>query len=141
MAASLSWQVRMPHNLPPSADRSPVTAPRSLTDRVRDRVMEAGLALDRRIGPGDRKSRRPRPTRLGMPAASRHAPSEATREAQSLRRVYRELRATYQRHRRTTGRPPVPELREAVHAFKRGPSLTSLVGIAEFLEDRSLLAW
>jgi len=35
----------------------------------------------------------------------------------------------------------VPELREAVQAFKKGPSLTSLVGVAVFLDDRSLLTW
>jgi hypothetical protein len=35
----------------------------------------------------------------------------------------------------------VPELRSAVAAFKRGQSLTSLVQIASFLDDRKLLAW
>ena len=32
-------------------------------------------------------------------------------------------------------------LREAVRAFKAGQSLTSLVGVATFLDDRGLLAW
>ena len=51
------------------------------------------------------------------------------------------MKVTYQRYRRQTGRPALPELREAVHAFKRGPSLTSLVGVATFLDDRGLLGW
>lgn len=66
---------------------------------------------------------------------------ESQSEARSLRRVYRELRGTYREYRKQTGRSSVPALREAVHAFKQGPSLTSLVGVAAFLDDRSLLPW
>ena len=62
-------------------------------------------------------------------------------ERRALRRVYGELRTTYQAHRRKTGGAPVPELREAVHAFKREPNIDSLVGVAAFLDDRSLLTW
>lgn len=64
-----------------------------------------------------------------------------TEERRALRRVYGELRTTYQTHRRKTGGAPVPALREAVHAFKREPNLNSLVEVAVFLDDRSLLTW
>jgi hypothetical protein len=63
------------------------------------------------------------------------------REAQSLQTVYREMRGLYRNYRREAGTAAVPELRSAVAAFKRGQSLTSLVQIASFLDDRKLLAW
>lgn len=63
------------------------------------------------------------------------------REARSLRTVYHEMKATYRRYRKETGKPAVPELKEAVQAFKRGPTVTSLVGVATFLDDRGLLGW
>ena len=84
---------------------------RTLTERVRDRVATAG-------GGSDRDS-----------------------EGRSLRRVYGEMRSKYQRYRKETGKSSVPALREAVHAFKKGPSLTSLVGVATFLDERGLLPW
>jgi hypothetical protein len=67
--------------------------------------------------------------------------SEAERELRSLQTVYREMRALYRSHRRQAGTAAVPELRSAVQAFKRGQSLTSLVQIASFLDDRKLLGW
>jgi hypothetical protein len=51
------------------------------------------------------------------------------------------MRGLYRNYRRKAGTPAVPELRSAVHAFKRGQSLTSLVHIASFLDDRKLLGW
>jgi hypothetical protein len=51
------------------------------------------------------------------------------------------MRGLYRTYRRKTGRPPVPELRSAVQAFRRGRSLKSLVHIASFLDDRKLLSW
>ncbi len=114
---------------------------RSLTDRVKDRVAEAGVTNDERVkGPGT-KTRKPRPTKLGSPSAGPRASEESMSEGKSLRRVYRELKVTYQQYRRDTGRQAVPALRDAVRAFKRGPSLKSLVGVAAFLDDRSLLPW
>lgn len=93
-----------------------------------------------------------KPTRPSVPSLSAPARSLTDRvrdrvaevgveERRALRRVYGELRTTYQEHRRKTGGAPVPALREAVHTFKRGPSLDSLVGVAAFLDDRSLLTW
>jgi hypothetical protein len=114
---------------------------RTLTDRVRDRIAEAGQSIDRSKPKSSKRTSKLGNTRLGMSTAGPKANSEALRESRSLRRVYRELRGTYRRHRRESGQAALPELREAVHAFKRGPSLASLVPVAAFLDERGLLAW
>jgi hypothetical protein len=123
------------------ADSAPVKPSRNLTDRVKERVAKAGLALDRNP-PRAKNGKSPRAAskRLGTVSGS-PAGAEEQRTARSLRRVYSEMRGTYQEYRRQTGSAAVPELRDAVRAFKRGPSLTSLVGVAVFLEDRNLLPW
>jgi hypothetical protein len=125
--------------MPKQTKRSPLRSyERSLTDRVRDRVAEASRALDR-SKPGEGRSSKAKRSRL---AASGAKPiSDATRENRSLIRVYRELRGTYRRHRAQSGQAALPELREAVHAFKKGPSLPALVSVAVFLDERGLLAW
>jgi hypothetical protein len=112
----------------------------TLSDRVKGRVSEARLALDgaSKAAP---KSKGLRPTRPARPASHLKAGLQDERDTRSLEQVYLELRSTYQRYRRETGKPSVPELRDAVHAFKLGPSLTSLVSVATFLDDRGLLAW
>jgi len=130
----------MSSNPSSSSDLTPVNSRRTLTDRVKSRVTEARQALD---GPQTSiGSRSKRPRRKALRAVSDlPGTSEAERQTRSLRRVYHEMKTTYQRYRRETGRPALPELREAVQAFKRGPSLTSLVGVATFLDDRGLLGW
>lgn len=120
---------------------SPVPPPQTLTDRVRDRVAEAQLAIDRQVAAPQDKDDQLRPTRLARPGRRKLDNENEHRASRSLRRVYGEMKVTYQQYRRESGRPVVPELREAVHAFKRGPSLTALVGIATFLDDRGLLTW
>lgn len=124
----------MPNQLSQSSSRT-------LTERVKERVAEAGVTNDERDKSTGAKSRKARPTKLGSPSSGPKASDESQREGKSLRRVYRELKVTYQQYRRDTGRQAVPALRDAVRAFKRGPSLTSLVGVAAFLDDRSLLSW
>lgn len=132
----------MSSDTPAFSDRTPLRPSRSLTERVKGRVSEARLALDRPAPGVASKPNQVRRARAKKPASGPLSSADTDREAQSLRRVYRELKATYRRYRRETGRPPqVPALREAVHAFRRGPSLTSLVGVAAFLDDRGLLAW
>jgi hypothetical protein len=115
----------------------------TLTDRVRDRVAEAARSLDKPAGRGSKNSKLSKlhHTRLTSLAGTPKANSETLKEQRSLRQVYRELRGTYRRHRRTSGQAALPELREAVHAFKKGPSLVSLVAVAAFLDERGLLAW
>ena len=113
------------------AELTPATPSKTLSDRVKGRVSEARLALDHGTSKTTPKSKRLRPTRLARTGS----------QLKSLEQVYGELRATYQRYRRETGKPSVPALRDAVQAFKLGPSLTSLVSVATFLDDRGLLAW
>ena len=117
------------------------TPARSLTERVKARVAEAGRTLDNRSGTRKLKHKHLRPTRLAPPDSRLTESSESHREVQSLRWVYCEMRMVYRRYRRRTKRPAVPELRNAVRAFKRGPSLTSLVDVATFLDERQLLGW
>lgn len=62
-------------------------------------------------------------------------------ETRSLQRVFSEMRTTYRGYRRDTHAPSVPELRDAVRAFKRGQSLKSLTEVAVFLDERKLLGW
>jgi hypothetical protein len=112
------------------SDLNPNDPSSTLTDRVRAQVAEAGRLLDNR-GRGKTAKR----------AALLTGGFETQREAQSLQTVYREMRGLYRNYRRKAGTPAVPELRSAVHAFKRGQSLTSLVQIASFLDDRKLLGW
>jgi hypothetical protein len=128
---------------PSPAGLGPIKARPTLTDRVKDRVAKVEAELERRDGTPSPKapkvSKKRAPSLGSAAAASRNGDSE--REARSLNRVYGELKTTYQQYRKQTGRSAVPELREAVQAFKKGPSLTSLVGVAVFLDDRSLLTW
>lgn len=123
-----------------SSGRTPIRSRPTLTDRVKDRVAKVEAALERREGTPAPKSPKRRAPRLGAASPAPKA-GESEPEARSLHRVYSELKTTYQQYRRQTGRSAVPELREAVQAYKKGPSLTSLVGVAVFLDDRSLLTW
>ena len=131
----------MANDAPQHAPLPPVNPHQNLAERVKSRVAEVSLTLERRNGSGAPGAKRPRAARSSAPAGGQLSRPDAEREAQSLLRVYREMRKTYQQYRKKTGRPAVPALREAVHAFKRGPSLSSLVGVAVFLEDRGLLGW
>jgi len=125
----------------PRADRNPIDPSPTLADRVKARVAEAQRFLDTRAREGDAKYKHLRPTRSTKRSTALSGTSEAQLEVQSLRRVYRELRALYRGYRRENGSATVPELRSAVHAFKRGESLASLTQIAVFLDDRKLLVW
>lgn len=127
-----------------SSGRTPIRSRPTLTDRVKDRVAKVEAALERREGAAQAvpsaKAPKRRPATLASAGPGPKA-GEGEGEVRSLNRVYSELKTTYQQYRRSTGRSAVPELREAVQAFKKGPSLTSLVGVAVFLDDRSLLTW
>lgn len=131
----------MSSNPSSSSESNPVNPRRTLTDRVKTRVTEARLALEHPARSTGSKPKGPRRKRPARPASDLPGTSDSERQTRSLRRVYFEMKTTYQRYRRETGRPALPELREAVQAFKRGPSLTSLVGVATFLDDRGLLGW
>jgi hypothetical protein len=136
--APLARQVPMSKAKPGSPAVSSLASPPTLADRVKGRVAEAQLAIDNHVAAPAAKGGAPRPPRRGKHPLHQEGELQASR---SLRRVYGEMKSTYQQYRRESGRPVVPELREAVHAFKRGPSLTALVGIAAFLDERGLLTW
>ena len=132
----------MAKRTPSSNGLGPIKARPTLTDRVKDRVAKIEAELERRDGtpaPKTSKAKKRTPSLGSAAAASKNGNGEL--ETRSLNRVYGELKTTYQQYRKQTGRAAVPELREAVQAFKKGPSLTSLVGVAVFLDDRSLLTW
>lgn len=131
----------MSNDMPARSISTPMSPSQTLSDRVKGRVSEARLALDHGARKASPKAKGLRPTRLARTASHLKAGLQDERDTRSLEQVYFELRSTYQRYRRETGKPPVPELRDAVHAFKLGPSLTSLVSVATFLDDRGLLAW
>lgn len=90
--------------------------PETLTDRVLARVTNARIALERTSG------------------------NRRSREAESLRRVFRDLGISYRRYRSQTREPVKPELREAAYKFRADPSLTSLVAVAAYLDDMDLLS-
>jgi hypothetical protein len=118
-------------SLTPSGSPSYDDSPETLTDRVALRVMNARLAIEERL---DR--RQPKVVRSG----ATNSQSEAElRETASLKRVFRELGTSYRRYRSQTGKPVVPELREAAHRFRAAPSLASLVAVAAYLEEMDLL--
>jgi hypothetical protein len=125
----------------PGSNLNPGSSPSTLANRVKARVAEAEQLLDTRARDAKGKQKHLRPTSLKGPAASLTDSSGVEREVRSLRMVYCEMRAIYRSYRRKTGETAVPELRSAVLAFNRGQSLTSLVHIATFLDDRKLLAW
>ena len=107
----------------------------SLTDRVMARVADARIALDER-------ATKPKSRRKGRPAqgGSLNGDAEHAREAQSLKRVFRELGVSYRRYRSQTHEPVKPALREAAYKFRAEPSLTSLVAVAAYLDDLDLLS-
>ena len=109
----------------------------SLTERVRERVLAAHRAQERRDG-----ASQPRIRRRGRPARAPN-PSDATdphaREVQALRTVFREFGAIHRQYLERTGEHTSSGLRAAATAFKQEPSLLSLTAVAGFLDDLELL--
>jgi hypothetical protein len=122
----------------PSGSRSAGSAP-TLTDRVRARVADARLEVDRRANASRPKARRRRPTTPVSPAVDSRS-AEDVRESDSLKRVFRDLGISYRRYRRQTREPVVPGLRDAAYSFRAEPSLTSLVAVAAYLDELDLLS-
>lgn len=113
--------------------------PRTLADRVKARVALAQTRLDQRAADASSDLERRRSVSKKPPVLANG--SAGSQQVEALQVVYREMRTVYRSYRRRTGTPAVPELRSAVRAFRRGQSLTSLVDVAAFLDDRKLLAW
>jgi hypothetical protein len=118
-------------SLTPSGSPSYDDSPETLTDRVALRVMNARLAIEERL---DRRQ-----PKVGRSGATNSQSEAELRETASLKRVFRELGTSYRRYRSQTGKPVVPELREAAHRFRAAPSLASLVAVAAYLEEMDLL--
>jgi hypothetical protein len=85
-------------------------------DQVSDRVTAAAAAL------GEAKSSRTTAT-----------PTRA------LWRVFHEFGAAYRENRRASGVQPVPDVRDAAEAFRRKPTLTTLVAVASVLEEHGYM--
>jgi hypothetical protein len=113
--------------------------PKSLKDRVMARVAGARTAVDRREGASRPKAKRRRSAPVESSAAG---PSpQDLRDAESLKRVFRDLGVSYREYRRQTGEPVAPAVREAAYKFRADPSLTSLVSVAVFLDELDILTW
>lgn len=119
-------------SLTPSGSSSHEDSPETLADRVALRVMNARLAIEER-----QDKRRPKVSRNG--GANPQSEAEL-RETASLKRVFREMGTSYRRYRSQTGKPVVPELKEAAVRFRAAPSLASLVAVAAHLETLDLLS-
>jgi hypothetical protein len=112
--------------------------PKSLKDRVIARVAGARSAVDRREGASRPKAKRRRQTAV---EASAVPSAQDLREAESLKKVFRDLGVSYREYRRQTGEPVAPAVREAAYKFRADPSLTSLVSVAVFLDELDILTW
>ncbi len=125
-----TWQDVMP-STPSRSSGADLSQP--LSDRVRYRAAEAGLAFDRHLSA----------SRLRPKARNNKATltPEVRRETQALRRVFHELGESHRKYRRRTGEHITPGLREAARAFKQAPSLASLVAVAVFLDELGLIGW
>lgn len=112
-----------------------------LTDRVKARVTEVGLALDRRARASSPKAKRPRKTRAGSLGAAPAQSADAAREARSIRMVFHELGDAHRQYRLRTGQRVPIALRDAARTFKQAPNLSSLVLVAAFLDEAGILHW
>lgn len=107
----------------------------TLTERIRERVDTARLAVDRRAN-----TTRPHVgSRPGRPVDPVWSDEEEARMAQSLKRVFRELGVTYRRYLNQVGGPVTPGLRDAANKFREKPSFDSLVNVANYLDQLKLL--
>jgi hypothetical protein len=58
-----------------------------------------------------------------------------------MRRVFREMGQNQRQYRLQTSQPPYPVVRDAAIAFRRAPSLVTLVCVAASLDELGLLGW
>ena len=124
-----------------ASDNGASGSTRSLADRVRERVLSADRAIERRdsarrpkVGRGSKRAR-------STASADQPAREPLTREVRALRSVFTDLGVVHRHYRKTTGESVTPELHAAAVAFKTAPSLNLLVPVAEFLDELDLLDW
>lgn len=129
----------MPNPPARNGGSQPEAVPQSLTERVKARVVDARIAVDRRETATRPKSKRRR--RVPVESSAAGPSAKDLREFESLKRVFRDLGISYREYRRQTGEPVAPAVREAAYKFKADPSLTSLVSVAVFLDELDILTW
>ena len=112
-------------------------SPETLADRMLARVNTARSALDQRASASRPRLERRRKIR---PADSAVPRTEADRETQAMKQVFRDLGITYRRYRRQTGGPVASGLRAATDGFRAKPSIPSLVAVAAILDELDLLS-
>jgi tRNA C32,U32 (ribose-2'-O)-methylase TrmJ len=127
-------------NRPPSR-KGPRSSSSSQTiaDRVRARVSEAALAVDRRTGSTRRKPATP--AMVDKLAASVTRTPAQVREVRSLRWVFRDLGRSYRRYRRQTGAPISADVRDAARKFRQELTVPALVVVAACLDELDILTW
>jgi hypothetical protein len=128
----------MPTSPARSGESDAEELPKSLKDRVIARVAGARTAVDRREGASRPKAKRRRQTAVETANGSS---AHDLREAESLKKVFRDLGVSYREYRKQTGEPVAPAVREAAYKFRADPSLTSLVSVAVFLDELDILTW
>jgi hypothetical protein len=129
----------MPNSPARSGGSDAEELPKSLKDRVMARVVDARTAVDRRGGASRPKAKRRR--RVPLEVSPDGPSAQDLREAESLKKVFRDLGVSYREYRRQTGEPVAPAVREAAYKFRADPSLTSLVSVAVFLDELDILTW
>jgi hypothetical protein len=119
--------------------QSPTPLNTSLLERVRARVLSANHAIQRRDSAPPRRSQ---PARIRRPApATGPASVPPSHELRALLIVYHTMARQHRRYRERTGNHIPTALQSAARAFKREPSVFSLVPVAGFLDDLRLLKW
>ena len=106
----------MSKSKPRSPYREDVIAAGPLADRVRDRVSDAETRL------------------ADFPTAG-----DTTIRTLALWQVFDEFGDARRKQRRSTGAPVIPALKDATRAFRRDPSLDSLIAVAAFLDEQVLV--
>lgn len=129
-------------DIPESAEPIlPAAAPRTVAERVGQRLILAGLAFDRRVGASRPINRRRKQRPAAAPLLAVVPTPADPRERACLRMVFRDLGDTHRQYRARTGLTGTPALRAAAYAFKQEPSVRSLVPVATFLDELGILAW
>lgn len=123
------------------SDSASAESLKPLTQRVRARVAEVELALERRAGASRQKTKRSRQLEAAASSPTPAQNAEAAREARSIRQVFHELGDTHRKYRLRTGQRIPTALRDAGRAFKQAPNLASLVLVAAHLDEAGILGW
>jgi len=127
---------------PDSASHSsPVPPLESIAARVRQRLELAHQAFERRQKASRPGNRRRKPPVVALATEEVLENPLSLQDRAGLRSVFRELGDAHRRYRAQTGHAGTPALRAAAFAFKREPSVGSLIPVAAYLDELGILAW